>query len=429
MHKILPILLCLSSLVAVPVFAQMEKSYIKDRINHLSSDKMQGRGYAGGGNAKAATYLKKNFQESGLLFFDGAKGYNQRYSFPVNTFPGEVSLQLNGKELKPGVDFLVHAASRAYHGENIKLENIDLKNVKDSTAWKNVKSRFEPGRAYLLEHADTPEKYVKLSLRSFATELPGNLFIIPKHGKLTWLACTDTVAGTILIVEDTVMPAKTKTATVKIDTRYIPKYHTQNLIGYVKGTEHPDSFIVFSAHYDHLGKMGRETIFPGAHDNASGTSLVLYLSDYFAKHPPEYSVAFMLFSGEEAGLMGSEHYVKNPVFPLKNIRFVINLDMTGEATNGITVVNAIAREKEFAMLEKINAEKKYLPEIKKRDQTKNSDHYSFSEAGVPAIFIYTNGTKPFYHDVFDVAEEISLDKVDNLAKMLIEFTGELSNSK
>lgn len=423
MYRHLVILFSLAFSITTSGYAQqLEKAYIKHHINNLSADKMQGRGYAGRGDSKAANYIRKNFKESGVLSFDDTKNYYQKYSFGINTFPSEVTLKLNDKKLVPGVDYLVHAASTEYHGDNIKLESIDLSKVKDSAAWKKIKTKFQPAKAYLLENSDTLDKYVKLGLRGFAKELPDNLFIAAKHGKLTWLACTDTVPGTIIYVEDSVMSKKTKTASVDIDVKYITDYPTQNVIGYVRGTEKPDSFIVFSAHYDHLGKMGKRTIFPGAHDNASGTSLVLYLADYFAKNPPKYSVAFMLFSGEEAGLMGSKYYAKNPVFPLKQIRFVVNLDMTGDATNGITVVNGTEREKEFAILEKLNEGKKYLPEMKKREQTKNSDHYSFSEAGVPAIFIYSNGTKPFYHDVFDVADEISLENIDKLASLLIEFT-------
>lgn len=416
------LLICTCHFIAISAQAQMEKYYIKNQINHLSSEKMAGRGYAGRGDSRAASYIRKQFKESGVLEFENARGYYQKYSFPINIFPADVSLKVNDKELVPGVDYLVHAASRAYHNDNVKPEIVDLANVKDSANWKKVKSKFAPGKAYLLKNSDTLEQYVKLGLRGFAKELPANLFIAEKHGKLTWLACTDTVQATLLIVEDSVMPKKVNNMAVQVDTKYDPDYQTQNVMGYVKGIEKPDEFIVFSAHYDHLGKMGKKTIFPGAHDNASGTAFVLFLADYFAKNPPKHSVAFMLFSGEEAGLMGSAYYAKHPVFPLKQIKFVVNLDMTGDATNGMTVVNAVEREKEFALLEKLNEGKKYLPEIKKREQTKNSDHYSFSEAGVPAIFIYGNGTKPHYHDVFDVADEISVENIDKMAQLLIEFT-------
>jgi Zn-dependent M28 family amino/carboxypeptidase len=266
---------------------------------------------------------------------------------------------------------------------------------------------------------------MKLSIRTFANEFPNNLFIIPKHGKLTWIVRQDTIPATIFYVEDTVMPRRVTRASVTVESKFNPSFKNYNVLGYVPGTEKPDSFVVFTAHYDHLGRMGAHTVFPGAHDNASGTALVLYLANYFAQHPQKYSVAFMLFSGEEAGLVGSKHYVKTPVFPLEQIRFVVNLDMTGDATNGITVVNGDNQKREFNLLDKINLAKAYVPKIVERGQTQNSDHYSFSAAGVPAIFIYSNGTKPYYHDVFDIAKELSLENIDGLSKLLIDFTGSL----
>src|SRR5690606_27945048 len=157
--------------------------------------------------------------------------------------------------------------------------------------------------------------------------------------------------------------------------------------------------------------------------------LVMYLADYFAKHPQRYSVAFMLFSGEEAGLLGSKYYVENPIFPLKQIRFLVNLDMTGDATNGITVVNGLAHDPEFDILEALNVDSMYAKKINQRERTSNSDHYYFSKEGVPAFFIFTNGTKPFYHDVLDVAKEIPLERSDDLAKLLIKFTGKLTGTK
>ena len=131
---------------------------------------------------------------------------------------------------------------------------------------------------------------------------------------------------------------------------------------------------------------------------------------------------------EMGGLVGSKYFVNNPLFPLNSIRFVVNLDMTGDATNGITVVNAIEQKKAFTLLNNINEQKSYLPKINERDQSANSDHYHFSQRGVPAIFIYGNGTKPYYHDVFDKVNELSLENIDGLSKLLIDFVGEMNRN-
>lgn len=172
--------------------------------------------------------------------------------------------------------------------------------------------------------------------------------------------------------------------------------------------------------------MGNATVFPGASDNASGTAMMLYLASYFAAHPQKYSIMFIAFSGEEAELIGSRYFTKHPVVPLKNIKFLTNIDIMGDATNGITVVNATEHPAEFAELQKINTRNKYLPVIKPRGKAANSDHYYFSEAGVPSFFLYSNGGRGFYHDVYDRPNELSLNQVDNVAKLLIDFLKEYS---
>lgn len=390
---------------------------------------MHGRGYVNNGGDNAAHYIAKQFKASGVLPLQPSGSYFQDYSFDINTFPGDVLLSINGKMLRPGKDYLVHAASSPWHGWKKDLKVLKLGNVTNATDWELVKQSIKPGGAYYLQDADIPTKSLRLGIRKFAHELPEGLFIVPKHGKLIWTANQDVTPATIFYVEDTVLPAKPTEVMATVDADFVTHYVAKNVIGFVKGTEVPDSFIVFSAHYDHLGRMGQETVFPGAHDNASGTAMVLYLADYFAKYPQRYSVAFMLFSGEEAGLLGSKYYTEHPIAPLENIRFLINMDMTGYANDGITVVNGVAHEPEFDLITQINKQNKYLTQIKKRERTSNSDHYFFSKNGVPAVFIYGMGGKPFYHDVFDVAEEITLDNIDDLSHLFIDFTKSLTNTK
>ena len=94
---------------------------------------------------------------------------------------------------------------------------------------------------------------------------------------------------------------------MRVDAQLQRNYPTQNLAAVVRGTIRPDSFLIVSAHYDHLGMMGPHVYFPGANDNASGVALLLELAAHYAKpeNRPAYSVVFLLFGAEEAGLVGS----------------------------------------------------------------------------------------------------------------------------
>jgi Zn-dependent M28 family amino/carboxypeptidase len=182
---------------------------------------------------------------------------------------------------------------------------------------------------------------------------------------------------------------------------------------------------MFSAHYDHLGGMGKETFFPGANDNASGVSALLNLIAYYTKHPPKYKTLFLFFAGEEAGLMGSHYFAESKAVDLKKIKFLINLDLLGTGDDGIMVVNGALHEKEFTLLNVVNSEKQLVKEIKKRGKAKNSDHYWFSEAGVPCFFIYTLGGVASYHDVFDVEKTLPLTDYKDVITLLIDFANAL----
>ncbi len=155
---------------------------------------------------------------------------------------------------------------------------------------------------------------------------------------------------------------------IKIRNRYLNGYRTQNIIGYIPGTTCPDSFLVFTAHYDHLGLMGKNTYFPGANDNASGVAMVLNLARYFNAHPQRFSVAFIFFSGEELGLLGSGYFTENSPIRLSAIKFLVNLDLVGTGSDGITVVNAKEYPDQFDKLCAINDSGGFVNDIKQKRQ-------------------------------------------------------------
>ena len=128
----------------------------------------------------------------------------------------------------------------------------------------------------------------------------------------------------------------------------------------------PDSFIVLTGHYDHLGHMGKDTYFPGANDNASGISMLLNLAKHYSEFKGEnkYSILFIAFGAEEAGLIGSKYFVNHPIFPLTNIKFLINMDLMGTGEEGLMVVNGKVFEKEFNLLNDINKKHNFFPKIK-----------------------------------------------------------------
>jgi aminopeptidase YwaD len=401
------------------------KPWLRSRIDILADSSMHGRGYVKEGKEEAANYIRKQFKKYHLKPVAPHRAYRQSYYFPVNVFPGRMEVTFNGKRLVPGQDYIVDAGSSGFNGDNLPFEKVDLSTIKDKEQWRKLLNTFRSyNKIYYLEHVDSICALLKLKKTHFSLTLPVGCYVVPQKEKFIWTVSRETTHATVIYVKDSLFDHHLGTLSVHIDARLLKDVKNDNIVGVLRG-EVKDTFIAITAHYDHLGMMGGEAIFPGASDNASGTAMMLYMARYFARHKHHYSILFIAFSGEEAGLMGSEYFTKHPLVPLSQIKFLTNVDIMGDATDGITVVNATEYPRQFELLEKINSERQLLPQIKSRGKAANSDHYHFSEAGVPSFFIYTNGGKGYYHDIYDKPGEITLNNVDNIVKLVIAFLKEI----
>ncbi|MGH9819387.1 MAG: M20/M25/M40 family metallo-hydrolase, partial [Pyrinomonadaceae bacterium] len=209
-----------------------------------------------------------------------------------------------------------------------------------------------------------------------------------------------------------------------------------NVIGILPGTDPTlkNEAIVIGAHYDHLGHGGQGSlaansteIHHGADDNASGTAAVIELARQFAKsHSNKRTLIFMCFSGEEEGLLGSNYYVNNPVWPLDKTIAMINMDMVGRLKDDKLTIGGIGTTSEWPAL--VNAENKlpltvsgglgnkeqwsYAAETPlfklqlNEDGFGPSDHSSFYGKKIPVLYFFT-GTHSDYHKPSDTADKIN----------------------
>ena len=275
---------------------------------------------------------------------------------------------------------------------------------------------FAEQEALVVRYSSARQSHVIDSCKAYA-HLP-KLIIFTEEKKLTHTINTELDDFNSLIFIDSVIQNKEQLE-IEANHHWIENFPCKNIIASVKG-KNTDSFIVYSAHYDHLGMQG-EAIFPGASDNASGVSMIMNLATYFAKNKPNYTTYFILFSGEEAGLLGSNYFTSHPTFAIEKIKMLVNIDIMGNAEKGITVVNGEVYKPQFNLLSSINAENHLLPEIKSRGKAANSDHYFFSEKGIPAIFIYSMGGQGYYHDIYDKAEALQFTHYEKMFTLLLEF--------
>lgn len=221
---------------------------------------------------------------------------------------------------------------------------------------------------------------------------------------------------------------------------------SENVLGYIEGSEFPDEVLIITSHYDHVGVDDEGNIYNGADDGGSGPMGILEIAEAFAEakkdgYTPKRSVLFMLLTGEEKGLLGAKYYTENPVFPLANTVANLNADMIGRIDeahagndNYIYLIGSDKLSTELHELsEKVNAETlnmdldyTYNDENDPNRFYYRSDHYMFAKNNIPVIF-YFNGVHADYHKPTDTAEKIEYEALKKRAQLIFLTAWEIVN--
>ncbi len=405
----------LALMTAALQLAGQDLEYVKGCVNELASPGMHGRSVVNEGDQKASAFLAEEFQKIGLKPFGTT--YFQEYPITINTFPGKIRFSVDHHPLKPGRDFLISSNSQGISGT---FDLVWATNVRSDSVLKALSGMN--GNAFLV--ASDQLNYLKEM-----ASIPFKGIIFLNKNKMSWRISNGKSLSKWIAIDasEASFPENSKQITLSFENHFVEKYTSRNVIGYIQGKSCPDTFLVFTAHYDHLGRMGKNTYFPGAHDNASGTAMMADLARHFTlpENQPDCSMAFMAFSGEEAGLLGSEYYAGHPLFPLDKIRFLINLDLVSTGSDGIMVINGEDFKKEFQLLVDLNQEKSLVKEVNKRGTSNNSDHYPFYRRGVPCFFIHTLGEYSEYHTVDDKPERLPFSAYNEFFTLLTLFVQNL----
>ena len=411
-------LLTLLAFAFTTIVSAQDLVQARKTIDTLASPSMHGRGYVSKGDSLAAAYIAKQYQEIGLLPLKNGS-YFQRYDISVNTFPGKVMLKDGINNLKCGSSFIVSPNSAPIKG---KFKAFDLdSSLFFSPQKKSLFLTLDLRNAALIIDAKWKSKIRQQSAEIQAKFEQAPLWIFLQPKKLTASVAQNQLKHVEIEVLKDSFDLKPANIKAHIEATLIPKYTTQNVIGFVRGTVKADSFLIVCAHYDHLGRMGKDVYFPGANDNAAGIAMMLELAKNYVANPPKYSMIFIAFGAEEIGLLGSKFYTQNPVFPLNQVKFVTNLDLVGTGDDGATVVNATIFPQEFEQMDSINREKSLLTKINKRGKAANSDHYHFSELGVHSFFLYGLGGISAYHDIYDKSASLPMTKFKEIYTLVKEF--------
>lgn len=397
--------------------------YAKMVVDTLSCPYYEGRGYIREGDMKSAYFVANEMYKLNLKRFPLAPTFYQNFTFPVNTFPYPVFAALDNTYLNPGIEFVPSPACPAINGE-FRLLWVDSALLHNDAAYKKFARQSFSDAFIVMDDKGIQDEASKKIFQNLGHNPFGAKGIIRIKDKIAWSVATDTLTFAQLDITRQTMLRSYKRIRLHVFNDFRANYKSQNVVTYIPGTEEPDSFIVFTAHYDHLGRIGHSVYFPGANDNASGVAMLLSLAQHYAlkENKPKYSIVFIAFGAEEAGLIGSKRFSMYPVFPLEKIRLLINLDLMGGGEDGITIVNGKEHPRIMQLMQDINEEKHLLKAVKERSNAANSDHYYFAEAGIPAIFIYTMGSYKHYHDLYDQGGNLELTAFEQVFNMIVELS-------
>jgi Iap family predicted aminopeptidase len=413
-------------LVHAAAYAQSVEEEARRDVNTLTSRAMHGRGYNYGGHIRAALFISGRFRALGLDSL--SDGYLQPFELRAYEFGPRQSFDIDGARLRIGQDYVPDEMSASGAVAGARVVDCGSGVFAPSAGVDELSDRDVEGAVVVIDEA-LPERIAKdTTIDRDLLSLFGRVEVAAAFkARAVIIRCERLTSGEyapiasipVVKVRRDALPASARAASIEVENG-VREEITQNVVATLRGREVPDSAIIICAHYDHLGAIDDSTWFPGANDNASGVAMMLSLARYFREHPPRYSVAFIAFSGEELGLLGSKHFVESPLIDLDRVRFLVNVDMTASGKEGIMAVGGVDFPAEFELLRQAS-DSAGLKEVRKRANAPNSDHYFFVRRGIRGFYIYPfTGLQP-YHNVNDRPETLEWDVFMRLREIVRRF--------
>ena len=412
-RTLITILLVLTSMMATG----QDTAHYKRLIKALSSAKYQGRGYAKDGANKAGKFLQKEFMKAGVDVV-----LVQPFKLDINTFCGQMEMWADGRKLRAGVDFSMREYSPGIHG-TFPVYHVDTLNFDADRMFADLAKPENANCLVACEFWFTYRHKAAFSRLQKAGECTDAGLIYTWESPIKFFKAYGhyVIDKPILWVTPEAIDG-VKNVRAEVDNKFLKDYECFNVIAKVEGQRH-DSCYVFTAHYDHIGNLGRKIFYAGANDNASGTAAIVTLAEHYAKHRPPYDMYFIAFSGEDANLRGSTWYADHPVVPLRQIKYLFNIDMIGD--NNPVQYCEVSDEgmRGFSLFEQINDREHYFKSLHRGELAANSDHYPFATRHVPCIFLENEKGDAFqyYHTIFDTYKTVRFDSYEPVFRLVRDF--------
>lgn len=459
----------------------ISKVDLKDNLSILASDAMEGRETGTRGQKMAAAFIRAHFESIGLI-----GPVNDDYYQPIELYTrtsGDTYVR-NGDIRYDNFTDIVYTGGDDSDGEislplvfvgNGQLSDFDQLVVKGKAVLlfsnnesvsgnREIALAQERGSRMIfvcnINSSDPFERQVerikqRRTTRDLSLEIPaaeqrqGVFFVSPQVvGSLAGVALDRLKAAAAATNKKSLKKLKPATIVYKSATA-VKVVKSENVLGYLEGTDKKDEIVIITAHYDHIGirKNGTgDRINNGADDDGSGTVAVMELARVFAQarkdgHGPRRSMLFMTVTGEEKGLLGSLYYTQHPVFPLQQTVVDLNIDMVGRRDalhkDSAPYVYVIGADKLSTELNTIsesenNAYTKLIFDYTYNDQRHperlyyRSDHWNFAKHNIPIIF-YFDGIHEDYHRPGDEVDKIEFDLLAKRTQCVFYTAWEIAN--
>jgi len=428
-------------------------------IEVLASDSLEGREVGEPGEMKAARYLIAVMEAAELKPYGDSGSFLQAFDFIKRITPGKDNrLTVNGQKLVLKEDFepLFHSADTVFDFSQVVDVNYGI--ITDDSSHNDYADKEVEGKAVLIKryapesegpedaedttevldtifdrHSDLTTKVVTAINHGAAGVffwtppehddtllMTGATRITPKGIPVVFLRRRGLEKLGLDLTSPEIMTVSGQTDLERVrDTGY-------NVVGYLPGAT--DTTVIIGAHYDHLGWGGpssrylekEKKIHYGADDNASGVSAMLELARYAASRPDElrHSMLFIGFGGEEAGLLGSSHYVRNWTIDRGKARMMINMDMIGrlkDQEKGLAVLGTGTCPDFKEYFDGLDVGD--LTVVFKESGTGPSDHAAFYNDSIPVLNFFT-GAHEDYHKPSDVIEKIDFEGIVSVSNLI-----------
>lgn len=392
---------------------------LKETVGYLSDDRLEGRRTGTAGEKLAYTFISDKFSKIGLEPAGDNGGYTQSFDvYDGRYIDSNTRLTIRGTSQVLTKDFFPMSFSGDASNLGISSlsdPSIELIDLKEAIAQQKTNPHFDT-KDYVVTRCRDAEKYgKKLVVITNSTNEKDEMAFEPmdKTARLSvpviYLARIQNVAVTDAGGETN--PSLDIRLTVSIKDK---KRTGHNVVGFLNN--HAAQTVVLGAHYDHLG-YGEDKnslyagstpmIHNGADDNASGTAALIALGKKIRKSASKkYNYLFVAFSGEELGLYGSKYFTDHSPVSMKDINYMINMDMVGrlnDSTKGLTIGGYGTSP---AWSEVVKTNDSYFTIKLDSSGTGPSDHTSFYRKDIPVLFFFT-GTHSDYHKPSDDADKIN----------------------